>query len=88
MNDLNTISRLNAEAHAHSIHTARGAGRWVVARFTGLHLQSTSEHTTDADAQSTAANLAADATPDVRVVIYPPVGAGEPSTLQPGGITA
>jgi hypothetical protein len=41
MHDLNTIRRLNAEAHAESINTARAAGKHVVAEFAGLHLMTT-----------------------------------------------
>lgn len=41
MHDLHTIRRLNAEAHAESINTARAAGKHVVAEFAGLHLMNT-----------------------------------------------
>ncbi len=41
MHDLNTIRRLNAEAHAASITAARAAGKHVVAEFAGLHLMTT-----------------------------------------------
>lgn len=50
MHDLNTIRRLNAEAHAASILAARAAGKHVVAEFAGLHLMSTTVFDNEADA--------------------------------------
>lgn len=41
MHDLNTIRRLNAEAHADSIRAAQAAGKHVVATYAGLHLMTT-----------------------------------------------
>ena len=43
MHDLNTIRRLNAEAHADRISIARHAGKHVVAEFAGLHLMTVQE---------------------------------------------
>ena len=40
MHDLNTIRRLNAEAHADSINRVRAKGRFVVADYAGLTLMS------------------------------------------------
>lgn len=37
MNDLNTISRLNAEAAERDIAPQLKAGKYVVAEYTGLH---------------------------------------------------
>lgn len=41
MHDLNTIRRLNAEAHAASIAKAQADGKHVVAEYAGLHLMTT-----------------------------------------------
>lgn len=38
MHDLNTINRLNYQAHAASIETHRRDGRHVLARYEGVHL--------------------------------------------------
>lgn len=38
MHDLNTIIRLNEAQHAREITLARAAGKWIVARYEGLHL--------------------------------------------------
>lgn len=38
MHDLNTINRLNYEAHVASISAARAEGKFVVAKYEGLHL--------------------------------------------------
>lgn len=51
MHDLNTISRLNAEAFAESIQNYRRHGRWVLAKYEGLHLASIETFTVQSDAQ-------------------------------------
>lgn len=51
MHDLNTINKLNAEAHAKSVKTAQEAGLWVIAKYTGLHLLSTTNFNSAAEAQ-------------------------------------
>jgi hypothetical protein len=38
MNDLNTITRLNAEAFAASIQNYRRQGRWVLAKYADVTL--------------------------------------------------
>lgn len=38
MHDLNTINRLNEQAHGHEILQQRSAGKHVVAVYEGLHL--------------------------------------------------
>lgn len=54
MHDLNTIRRLNAEAHAATIEKARNEGKHVVATFAGLHLM-TVETYSDAETALAAA---------------------------------
>jgi len=41
MHDLNTINRLNYEAHARSIKDAQAHGKYVIAKYEGLTLVST-----------------------------------------------
>ena len=43
MHDLNTLNRLNLEAHGASIKASQDAGKYVVATYTGLTLYSTAE---------------------------------------------
>lgn len=44
MHCLETINRLNAEAHANAITAARAGGKFVLARYCGLHLIEHTEH--------------------------------------------
>lgn len=46
MHDLNTISRLNAEAHAQGIQELQAKGQFVVANYTGLTLLNFGGHPT------------------------------------------
>lgn len=50
MHDLNTINRLNAEAFSKSIDNFRTQGRWVLAKYDGLHLMSVETFSTAEDA--------------------------------------
>ncbi len=52
MHDLNTINRLNEQAHGHEILQQRAAGKHVVAVYEGLHLARHSVHDTQAEAES------------------------------------
>lgn len=52
MHDINTINKLNAEAHAKSITTAQQAGLWVIAKYSGLHLLSTTSFNSAHEAQA------------------------------------
>ena len=40
MHDLNTITKLNAEAHGAAINKSRSSGKWVVPHYAGLTLMS------------------------------------------------
>lgn len=51
MHDLNVINRINAEAFAESIANYRKQGRWVLAKYEGLHLVSIETFTEQQPAQ-------------------------------------
>lgn len=75
MHDLNTINRLNAETFTKSIDNFRAQGRFVLARYEGLHLVSI-ESFSNAD-QASDAHFAAtkDAGPGERYVVHAPTAA-------------
>lgn len=81
MYDLNTINRLNAEAHAASIQTAQKAGLWVVAKYTGLHLVSTTTFNTADDARVHQANEEANRSPDEHFRRFDPISITPPRDL-------
>ena len=51
MHDLNTLHRLNVEAHAKSVTQWRSAGQWVVVVYEGLTLFSATPHDTESSAK-------------------------------------
>lgn len=74
MHDLNTINKLNADAFKRSIDRFRAQGRYVLARYEGLHLVSI-----ETFAELTAAQLIAEGVePNTgeRAVIYAPFPQG------------
>lgn len=81
MQDLNTINRLNAEAFAASIQNYRRQGRWVLAKYAGLHLESIETFTVQADAQAAFDTEAAKRSPD-RAVLFTPFPVSEPTPVR------
>lgn len=81
MHDLNTIIRLNTEAFADSIANHRRQGRFVLAKYEGLHLSSIETFTDARLAQDAFDTAAAKRDPSGRTVLFAPVGA--PSALVP-----
>lgn len=80
MQDINVISRQNAEAAEHEgLNAARKAGKFVVAEYTGLHLvgYKAFEHRDDA----VDAAHATPASPDVRYKLLNPITAAPEQTL-------
>ena len=57
MNDLNVISRLNAEAHERDIPNQQAKGLYVVAEYTGLHYTGYSVHETQVEANAAACRV-------------------------------
>ena len=70
MHDLNTINRLNAEAHADAINAARRQGKYVVATFAGLHVVGVASFS---DSRSAVSALTAPVEASERRVIYGPI---------------
>lgn len=81
MQDLNTINRLNAEAFAASIQNYRRRGRWVLAKYAGLHLESIETFTVQSDAQAAFDTEAAKRSPD-RAVLFTPFPVSEPTPVR------
>ena len=52
MHDLNTISRLNAEAFGPAIENLQRQGRFVVAKYTGLHILSIESYSDELEARA------------------------------------
>ncbi len=75
MNDLNTINRLNAEAFAASIQNYRRQGRWVLAKYEGLHLTSIETFTGQASAQTAFDTEVANQHGGGRAVLFAPLAA-------------
>ena len=73
MNDLNTITRLNAEAFAASIQNYRRQGRWVLAKYAGLHLESIETFLVQSDAQTAFDTEAAKRDASGRAVLFTPI---------------
>jgi hypothetical protein len=73
MHDLNTITRLNAEAFADSIQNFRKQGRWVLARYDGLTLMSIETFLVQSDAQIAFDNAASQTPASERSVLFTPV---------------
>jgi len=81
MHDLNTISRLNAEAHAQGIKNLQDAGLHVVANYTGLTLLNFEGHVSGESAFA-AARAPVESPDQHRRVFVPnqyPVGARDQS---------
>lgn len=74
MHGLETIQRLNREAHERGIDSLRAAGLWVVSNWIALHLVSFESHSTQEAAQA-AASAACDA--GDRRVVHPPMSDAE-----------
>lgn len=70
MHDLNTINRLNAEAHGASIKKWNAEGKHVLATYAGLTLISAVPYDTEADARSALEQT--DLGPSTRTALYPP----------------
>ena len=82
MHDLNVINRINAEAFAESIQNHRRQGRWVLAKYEGLHLVSIETFT-----MQTVAQAAHDAAADCqhgggRSVLFTPFEVSAPAPLR------
>lgn len=73
MHDLNTITRLNAEAFAASIQNYRRQGRWVLAKYAGLHLESIETFLVQSDAQAAFDTEAAKRDASGRAVLFTPL---------------
>lgn len=72
MHDLNTIIRLNAEAHGDAVDRRRAEGKFVVAKYTGLHLVSFEAYDTGAAALQALNDGRVGASPDVHFKLYNP----------------
>lgn len=59
MQDLNVISKINAEAHERDIPNQQAKGLYVVAEYTGLHYTGYSTHKTQAEANAAACHVGA-----------------------------
>lgn len=70
MHDLNTINRVNAEAHAADINAARRQGKHVVGYFDGLHLMGFVAYNTAAEAAKIRDHLTV---AGERRVVYEPI---------------
>lgn len=81
MHDLNTINRLNAEAFADSIQHHRRQGRWVLAKYEGLHLASIETFTVQSDAQTAFDTEAIKRDGGGRAVLFTPFPAPADVTL-------
>lgn len=57
MHDLNTISKLNAEAFGEAVENFRRQGRFVIATYSGLALVSIETFTDEGDAMRTFADF-------------------------------
>lgn len=71
MHDLNTINRLNYQAHAASIETHRRDGRHVLARYEGVHLVGYDTYTDLDEAQRIQAERQAGALPGTQFTLWP-----------------
>lgn len=78
MHDLNTITRLNAEAFADSIQHHRRQGRWVLAKYAGLHLESIETFTVQPDAQAAFDAEASKRDASGRAVLFTPFPVSQP----------
>ena len=72
MHDLNTIKRLNAQIVEDSIRHFQGQGRWVLARYDGLHISSVESFSESTHAQAALDIRPANAQQGERAVIFPP----------------
>lgn len=70
MHSLETLHRLNAEATEKAIKHYRDQGRWVVARYTGLHIAGIETFTDPAEANA-AVRREVDS-PDQRLELHAP----------------
>lgn len=81
MHDLNTINRLNAEAFADSIAKYRAAGRFVLAKYEGVHLVSIETFTDTRQAQDALDAALAEQHGGARAVLFTPIPAPADVTL-------
>jgi hypothetical protein len=77
MHDLNTITRLNAQAFADSIASYRAKGKFVLAKYEGLHLASIETFDDQRAAQVAFDTIAAKRDPSGRTVLFAPLQAHE-----------
>lgn len=82
MQDLNTINRLNAEAFAASIQNYRRQGRWVLAKYAGLHLESIETFLVQSDAQAAFDAEASKRDASGRAVLFTPFPVSEPTPVR------
>ena len=73
MHDLNTINRLNNEAFAASIHRYRTDGRFVLAKYEGLHLVSIETFSDQVSANAALDTAMAEQRAGARTVLFTPV---------------
>lgn len=82
MQDLNTINRLNAEAFAASIQNYRRQGRWVLAKYAGLHLESIETFTVQSDAQAAFDTEVSKRDASGRAVLFTPFPVSKPTPVR------
>lgn len=82
MHDLNTISRLNAEAFAESIQNYRRQGRCVLVNYEGLHLVSIETFTAQFDAQEAFDDAVARQHGGARSVLFAPLPVSAPAPMR------
>lgn len=70
MHDLNTIVRLNRQAHERSISTWRNQGKYVVAAYDGMHLVVAEPHDSADSAISAGARITV---PGLSISLLPPI---------------
>lgn len=81
MNDLNTIHRLNVEAHAKSIDNWRSSGKHVLATYTGLTLFAAVPYDTQAEAERALATAQAQRDPTQRYEVLAPTRLNAPAPV-------
>ncbi len=77
MNDLNQITRQNAEATQRDIPVQQAAGKFVVAEYAGLHYVGHQTFDTEREANAHAASIATDSNPTGRSQVYRPTTPAE-----------
>lgn len=77
MHDLNQIAKMNENAHADAIMAERGAGKWVLVTYTGLHLARHEAFSDEPSGRSAEAQARARRTPDERIALLEPIPAAQ-----------